>query len=634
LLSESAPTLGLSAQLLWQIGGGDPKVIGDCPLIERVKFFLLAFLNLMLALAAGAIVGWASRVFVSMRMMSLPEGIPPPFSSTTVIVGISAFVGIISLLVSLALLAWAVRTYYASKAPSISVYDRMTLANLLPKISALSSPVLIAGIVTIAQRVALRGNDVVSSDADVIVLAVLVALYASPVVLAIGWPSPVYEHLLGLPKLVVGGPDIGNSKAPVQGGWDVAAQDSGASPGKQRLIDEERELSALFERYPDSRQLADRLVAAQRSLGLFDRALNVYDKLIEKNPRDVELLRLKAQLYREKGDEDRYRKMLEEADRLHASVSFEDNLGKAITIRKFGAKDLQFFADFDWPLQPGVNVLLGRNGYGKSYLLRGLVALLQEDEELTRGFLGSGRSGAQMRMTIDREGSTAESVRTRLLFERRFGKVAALAIPDVRYIDKSKDTVGAGGGQVSDLKSQGAQNFLHEESLEGLITNFLYEICLDQRDYTKRPDSPLIKLVEKCVDSLAGTKFEFSRINKKDNALFEILVETESSPQPLPIQNASQGTLSVAAMVGLIYKYLKAVYPDVEPLKVPLQRAIVIIDEIDAHLHPSWQQKILHLFRTTFPNVQFIVTAHSPLVVAGARGGEVAVLARRTAAST
>ena len=54
--------------------------------------------------------------------------------------------------------------------------------------------------------------------------------------------------------------------------------------------------------------------------------------------------------------------------------------------------------------------------------------------------------------------------------------------------------------------------------------------------------------------------------------------------------------------------------------------AIVIIDEIDAHLHPSWQQKTVHILRNTFPNIQFIITAHSPLVVSGCHANEVSVL--------
>ncbi len=53
---------------------------------------------------------------------------------------------------------------------------------------------------------------------------------------------------------------------------------------------------------------------------------------------------------------------------------------------------------------------------------------------------------------------------------------------------------------------------------------------------------------------------------------------------------------------------------------------VVLIDEVDAHLHPSWQKRIGHWFRTHFPNVQFIVTTHSPLVCQAAEVGSVFIL--------
>ena len=48
----------------------------------------------------------------------------------------------------------------------------------------------------------------------------------------------------------------------------------------------------------------------------------------------------------------------------------------------------------------------------------------------------------------------------------------------------------------------------------------------------------------------------------------------------------------------------------------PLQsEAIVLIDEIELHLHPAWQQRILNDLLRTFPNAQFIVSTHSPQVL-------------------
>jgi len=47
-----------------------------------------------------------------------------------------------------------------------------------------------------------------------------------------------------------------------------------------------------------------------------------------------------------------------------------------------------------------------------------------------------------------------------------------------------------------------------------------------------------------------------------------------------------------------------------------LSRAVVLIDEVDLHLHPGWQRYVLTGLRNAFPNAQFIVTTHSSQVIA------------------
>lgn len=48
----------------------------------------------------------------------------------------------------------------------------------------------------------------------------------------------------------------------------------------------------------------------------------------------------------------------------------------------------------------------------------------------------------------------------------------------------------------------------------------------------------------------------------------------------------------------------------------PLEgRGLVLIDEIELHLHPKWQQGVIPNLRSTFPNIQFIITTHSPVVL-------------------
>jgi predicted ATP-binding protein involved in virulence len=46
-----------------------------------------------------------------------------------------------------------------------------------------------------------------------------------------------------------------------------------------------------------------------------------------------------------------------------------------------------------------------------------------------------------------------------------------------------------------------------------------------------------------------------------------------------------------------------------------LTRGVILIDEIDLHLHPKWQRKVLSDLHNAFPKIQFIVTTHSPFII-------------------
>lgn len=81
----------------------------------------------------------------------------------------------------------------------------------------------------------------------------------------------------------------------------------------------------------------------------------------------------------------------------------------------------------------------------------------------------------------------------------------------------------------------------------------------------------------------------------------------------------------IAWMVDLAAR-LFYFYPDSpNPIAEP---AIVLIDEIDLHLHPKWQRTIMSYLSKRFVNSQFIVTAHSPLIVQAAENANIVVLKR------
>lgn len=95
---------------------------------------------------------------------------------------------------------------------------------------------------------------------------------------------------------------------------------------------------------------------------------------------------------------------------------------------------------------------------------------------------------------------------------------------------------------------------------------------------------------------------------------------------PVPLSGLSLGYKTTLAWTVDLVSRLYERYPDSpNPMS---EAAIVLIDEIDLHLHPKWQLQIIDQLTHYFPNTQFIATAHSPLVVQAATKANIAVLNR------
>lgn len=79
------------------------------------------------------------------------------------------------------------------------------------------------------------------------------------------------------------------------------------------------------------------------------------------------------------------------------------------------------------------------------------------------------------------------------------------------------------------------------------------------------------------------------------------------------VTQLSDGELCLLALVADIARRLAIANPAVlNPLE---ESAVVLVDEIELHLHPAWQRKVVGQFEKTFPNVQFIFTTHSPQIL-------------------
>ena len=103
---------------------------------------------------------------------------------------------------------------------------------------------------------------------------------------------------------------------------------------------------------------------------------------------------------------------------------------------------------------------------------------------------------------------------------------------------------------------------------------------------------------------------DFDTVSPEGRILFRV------NGRSVPTISLSDGYRSVLALVGdLVWRLMQAFPESEDPLH---EEGVVLIDELDIHLHPTWQRQIAQWLRGQFPNIQFIITTHSPLVASGA----------------
>lgn len=141
-----------------------------------------------------------------------------------------------------------------------------------------------------------------------------------------------------------------------------------------------------------------------------------------------------------------------------------------------------------------------------------------------------------------------------------------------------------------------------------------FEEWLLQLDYASRSQDEAKKRLGKIKEVLCGgifpdiTDFKFSTTPDLEN-----IVEFKVQDGWFRYTDLGFGYQSTLSWVVDLCHNLFELYPDAEN---PLEgQATVLIDEIDLHLHPKWQREVTAYLSKSFPNVQFIATTHSPLVI-------------------
>jgi predicted ATP-binding protein involved in virulence len=138
------------------------------------------------------------------------------------------------------------------------------------------------------------------------------------------------------------------------------------------------------------------------------------------------------------------------------------------------------------------------------------------------------------------------------------------------------------------------------------------ELVSLQRREPRKVYTAVKNAIQSCLDGCEQMYFDFAR--------FELIVQIRG--KVLPFKLLSDGQRSMLAMVADIAYRMAQLNPHLLE-KVTLETpGVVLIDELDLHLHPKWQRTIVDNLRKTFPKVQFIATSHSPFIIQSLRPGE------------
>jgi predicted ATP-binding protein involved in virulence len=136
----------------------------------------------------------------------------------------------------------------------------------------------------------------------------------------------------------------------------------------------------------------------------------------------------------------------------------------------------------------------------------------------------------------------------------------------------------------------------------------LEDIENEERLETSTYRSISLESVRKAVYSILGKGFSRLRVKRATN---DLIINKDGID--IPIACLSDGEKSLIALVSDIARKLATTYSAIETLLEG--EGIILIDEIELHMHPTWQRMIIPRLTKTFPNCQFIITTHSPQVL-------------------
>lgn len=273
-------------------------------------------------------------------------------------------------------------------------------------------------------------------------------------------------------------------------------------------------------------------------------------------------------------------------------------------------------------------LILGENAAGKSSILEALALALIDDQ-------------MRHRLNLDPKRNILDPTYMGARKEASDRKVTV----DIRFDDKSTRTlkIGKDGFRSNGNRSlppvfaYGAfRHFLDNNSERrpetAVITIFKPESVLaNPEEWLLGLDEERFHDVIRALRSILSIESDFEVIERDQKKRRCLIVQKTAETGKFvryPLRAVSSGYRAVLAMACDIFRGLMERKGGSGNVSLRTAQAIVLIDEVESHLHPRWKMQIMRGLREALPKVTFIATTHDPLCLRGMQDGEVMVLQR------
>ena len=295
-------------------------------------------------------------------------------------------------------------------------------------------------------------------------------------------------------------------------------------------------------------------------------------------------------------------------------------------LKRLYLKGIRSFAEIDIDLAStsgGVKswaVIFGENGVGKTTILR-TIGLVLGDPESAGGLLRE-VPGDWVRDELSEEiavvrAEFVEELRTecssKYSVELNISRIRdreaiqkVVTVPD----DFPWDKVFV-SGYGANRSAFASQTYSRYRTVDSIYTLFSYDMPLQNPELTIRR----IKDEGHDVDELLAALDEVMMLPKGSTRLEQALEISGPWGRHIPIGAVGDGYRATLSLIIDLIGW--AMFFNGSPPKAEEIKGIVLLDEIEQHLHPAWQRRIIGLLARRFPAIQFIVTTHTPMCAVG-----------------